>query len=132
VGCRPLFSGYFPIRGAESDIAGYFTWFVSDTGKLAVFSPVKSDIDRRRLCVIQSGYEKSLIGFNHMEYRAGKFASVVNEEGILASPRLVVDVDFLEDLMDSQPDVQRLCVKATGLNLAELISDIAKLVNSLG
>jgi cleavage and polyadenylation specificity factor subunit 1 len=129
VGCRALNAGHFPTKGAsQNEIRGHFSWFVSDKGKFGIFSPLKDDTERRRLCVVQANYEKALVGFSHLDYRTGKFATVKNQEQITASPRLVVDMDLLADLVESPPDLLRQCVKALGRSMMEILgalSDVA-------
>jgi cleavage and polyadenylation specificity factor subunit 1 len=122
IGCRVMASGHFPIKGERKDeIAGHFTWFVSDKGRFGLFSPIRDDIIRRNLCCVQTAYEKALVGLSHLEYRHSKFPMLRNQEGIIASPRLIVDIDLLKDLLDSPPELLRQCVRSLGKSPAEVL-----------
>ena len=116
IGCKALSAGNFPVRGVtetgQACVSGHFTWFVSDKGKIGTFSPIKDDAARRRLCVAQTAFEKLLPGLSHLEYRTGKFPMVRNDEQKVSTPRLVVDLDLLFDMLESQPDIQRQCIKS--------------------
>ena len=126
IGCRAISSGFFPIKSQinANEIAGHFGWFVSDHGKFGIFSPISDEASRRKLCVVQSLYEKTLNGFSHFEYRSGKFYLLENEETIIETPRLVVDMDLLLDFMETQPDLQKQCIKTLGGSSSEIISII--------
>ncbi|OHT12239.1 CPSF A subunit region family protein [Tritrichomonas foetus] len=131
IGCRAISSGMFPIKkqveGGTNDISGYFGWFVGDHGKIGIFAPIKSDMERRKLCVIQNAFEKTLDGLSHQEYRWGKFPLLKNAELISQSPRLVVDLDLLLDLLESQPDLQKTCTKALGRSISDVTPSISEL-----
>lgn len=129
IGCNAISAGQFPMRSTERAdvIAGYFAWFVGETGKIGIFSPMKNDNTRRLLCYIQSLYEKTLVGFSHQEYRWGKFPLLMNHELINESPRLVADLDLLLDFLESQSDTQKGCLKVVdktqfNISVAEISS----------
>ena len=134
IGCRAIASGQFPIRKhndtTQNEIAGYFGWFASDTGKIGIFAPIKSDKDRRKLCVLQNSYEKTLEGFSHQEYRWGKFSLLKNDELISASPRLIFDMDFILDLLDSPPELQKQCTKSICLSNTEISPIISEIYST--
>jgi hypothetical protein len=125
VGCRVTASGHFPIKAADQDrIAGHFAWFVSDRGRVGLFSPVRGDTNRRHLCFKQNASEKVLVGLSHLEYRSAKFWMLRNQELILASPRLVMDMDLIRDLLDSAPEHLRQCIRALGRSMADVLGVI--------
>ncbi|KAH0791715.1 cleavage and polyadenylation specificity factor subunit 1 [Histomonas meleagridis] len=125
LGCRPLNSGFFPIKSAISnEIDGHFGWFVSDHGKFGILSPINNELDRRRLCLVQSLFEKTLTGFSHLEYRCGKFPLLENQELMIEQPRLVVDMDLMMDFLEAQPDLQKQCMKSIGRSSIDLIASI--------
>jgi hypothetical protein len=69
------------------------------------------------------------VGFSHLDYRSGKFALVKNQEQITASPRLVVDMDLLADLVESPPDLLRQCVKALGRSMMEVLAALSEVAS---
>ena len=135
IGCRAISGGNFPIRGVsesgKQQISGHFVWFVSDKGKIGAFTPMKDDATRRRLCVIQTAFEKVLAGLSHLEYRTGKFEMVRNDEQKTSSPRLIVDVDLLFDMLECQPDIQRQCIKS-GRNIGDVTQILGEVCSVTG
>ena len=131
IGCRALSAGMFPIRASSdsnaNEISGYFGWFVGDRGKIGVFSPIKNDTERRKFCIIQNSYEKMMAGFSHLEYRYGKFPFLKNAELISQSPRLVIDMDLILDLLESNPEAQKNCTKLFSRSISEILASVAEI-----
>lgn len=131
IGCRAISAGMFPMmlknESGANEISGYFGWFVGDKGTIGVFSPIKNDNERRKFCIIQNSYEKTLTGFSHQEYRWGKFPLLKNAELISQSPRLVVDMDLILDLLESHPETQRNCTKMFSRSVSEMLASVAEM-----
>lgn len=113
-----------------NEISGYFGWFVGDKGKFGIFSPIKNDIERRKLAIIQNSYEKTLDGFSHQEYRFGKFPLLKNCEMISESPRLVVDMDLIFDLLESHTETQRNCTKVVVKSIGEVLASVNEICSA--
>ena len=146
---RALNSGHFPIKqqakeqeqkegedqqteemdediiGAQK-ITGHITWYVTTNGTVGAFTPIEES-DRHRLCVVQSSYEKFANGLSHFDYRSAKFKSRKEHDLFIQGPQLVVDMDFLLDLLDAQTEVLAVCFKNSYSSKADCFAALQKI-----
>ena len=125
IGGRPLNAGHFPIQdiieGGPPDIIGHLVWFITSTGKFGLFSPIDEN-QLHNLCVVQSFYENTTNGFSHHDYRTGKFLSIKSQDLLALSPKLVIDLDLMMEMLESSPEILRTSMKSSVRGLSELIS----------
>ena len=113
-GKRYEYGGHLVMKDSNTDKThGHFMWTVSQYGVISFVIPVKEQI-RRHLLMAQSTYqkEKHSTGLTHLEFRMGKSKDIREQELINASPRLIIDLDYLSTLLDAPIDVQHYCLKA--------------------
>jgi len=125
INCRALNSGHFPIQGlseeGQPEVQGHLVWYTSTTGKMGVYAPMKG-VERNKLSVIQSSFEKIGYGFSHLEYRSGKFSLLKNQDLINEPPSLIIDIDYLLELLESPPEVLRSATKSMMRGVSDYVS----------
>lgn len=146
IGGRAIASGQFPIKSVtqaqppatmnmgeegedeqmlqQTKIGGHICWYATTKGKIGAFTPI-DESDRHMMVCVQSGYEKSLAGLSHLEYRSGKFKNAIEQDLFVQSPKNVIDCDMLIDLIEDTPDHVKYATK--GIRSQEFINELRKI-----
>ena len=107
---------------------------ISINGEKELFSLYCRDSDKNKqrelLQTINESdrsYEKFANGLSHYDYRTAKFKSRKEHDLFIQGPQLVVDMDFLLDLLDAQAEVLALCFKNSYNSKAECFAALQKI-----